>query len=150
MDTTNGEPTLDVGYNKAFGGVLLGLAILCLVLGVMVSNPMTVVIGAMNTFIGILYRGRPYFVVGRGTIELKNLLGMTMRRYQFTDAHPQGSLAPPGLLADRGALEVAPDGKSVYLTDATGARTRLKLTRWLADGGDWRRFLGRIQAHAFE
>lgn len=130
-----GNVTMDVGYNKAFGAVMLALATLCLVLGVMVNAGMTIAIGAMNVVIGILYLVRPYFVVGQGTIELRNLLGMTMRTYHF------GDLA---------ALEVTPDGKTIHQIEPGGARTRLKLSRWLADGGDWRRFTGLLQARVFE
>jgi len=126
---------LDVGYNKAFGGVLLALAVLCIVMGVLVNAGMTIAIGAMNSVIGILYLVRPYFVVGSNTVELRNLLGMTMRAYHFDDLT---------------ALEVGPDGKSVFQIEPSGARTRLKLSRWLADGGDWRRFMSLLQARVFE
>lgn len=135
MESGGAERTLSVGFNKLFGVVLLVLALLCVGVGLMAKTPSTVLIGGLNTLLGVLYLVRPYFVVGPRAIELKNLLGMTMRRYVFVDL---------------GALEVGPDGKSVFHIDPGGARTRLKLTRWLADGADWRRFLGLLQARAFE
>lgn len=128
-------PALRVGYNKLFGALLLGAGALCFVLGLIVRTPSSALIGAMNVVIGVLYLTRPYFVLTRHAIELRNLLGTTMRRYAFDElAH----------------LAVSDDGKSVFQNDAGGAPTRLKLTRWLADRRDWQTFLGLVQARAFE
>ena len=124
-----------VGYNKVLGGILLVLALLCLVAGALARMTPTIFIGALNTLLGVLYLTRPYFVVGPNAIELKNMLGMTMRRYDF------GSV---------GELEATPDGKTIFRLEPNGHRSRLKLTRWLAHRPDWQRFVGVIQARAFE
>lgn len=123
-----------VGYNKVFGAVLIGLGALCFALGALAALTPSMLVGAMNILIGTLYFMRPYFVLTPHAIELRNLLGMTLRSYTFDDLR---------------ALEVSPDGKQVHQV-AGGQRSRLKLTSWLADGRDWRRFVAIVQARAFE
>lgn len=131
----SGDAGVRVGYNKVFGSIMLVLAGLCLVLGFMARTTPTIFIGALNTLLGVLYLTRPYFVVGPHAIELKNMLGMTMRRYDF---------------ASVGELEASPDGRAIFRVEPNGQRNRLRLTRWLAHGPDWKRFIGIIQARAFE
>lgn len=124
-----------VGYNKVFGAVLLVLALACLALGLMARMTPSILIGLVNTLIGVLYLTRPYFVVTPHAIELKNMLGMTMRRYDF------GSV---------GDLEASPDGRTIFRIEPNGQRNRLKLTRWLAHGPDWQRFVGVVRARVFD
>ncbi|MFO0751594.1 MAG: hypothetical protein U1F43_38900 [Myxococcota bacterium] len=63
-----------VGYNKVFGGLLLGLGILCLVLGFLAHLNMSMLVGAVNGLIGFLYLVKPYFVLTPRAIELQEPL----------------------------------------------------------------------------
>jgi len=124
-----------VGYTPVVGTVLLVLALLNIVLGVMSHTGMSTAMGGLFTVIAILQLTMPYFVLTDGAVQLRNLLGMTVRQYVFTD------------LAQ---FEVEEDGKRIYLRSDDGERKRVKLTRWLAQRGDWQRFMTALSARAFD
>lgn len=131
MDDTG----LRVGFSKVFGGIFLALSVTNLVLGVLTHATMSMVTGGFLSLVAILQLVMPYFILhaGSGVIELKNLLGMTVRRYTFEslrDFHVEA-------------------GK-IYLVDAGGNRRSVKLTRWIAHRPDWDRFVAALQAKEFE
>ena len=126
---------VSVGYNRVIGIIALALGGLLWVLGAMAKTTPTFFVAAVNTLLGILYLTRPYFVVGPHAVELKNMLGMTMRRFEF------------GTLGD---LEASPDGKVIFRIEPNGQRTRLKLVRWLAHGPDWQRFVAIVRTRVFD
>ena len=124
-----------VGYTPVVGTVLLVLALLNVVLGVMAHNGLTTGMGVFFIVIAILQLIMPYFVLTAAAVEMRNLLGFTVRRYPY-EAVSQ--------------FEVEEEGRRVFLRGRDGERTRLKLTRWIAHRGDWQRFLATLSATAFD
>lgn len=129
-----GPGELRVGYNPWMGGIFMILALFQVVVGAMIGKGLTIGLGVFFVVIATLYLTQPYFVLSGGVVQLRNLLGMTMKTIDL------------GELDD---LEVEPGGRISY-ADGGGARRRLKLTRWIAKRGDWDRFVVAIGAGAFD
>lgn len=129
------ETGLRVGYSKLFGGILLAASIINFALGALTHNTMSMITGALLAVVAVLQILMPYFVLhaDAGVVELKNLLGMTVRRYTF-DSLRDFHLEPA----------------KVYLVDPTGKRRSAKLTRWISHRPDWDRFIATLEAQEFE
>ena len=76
-----------IRYNAALGALLLLLGLFTLGVGVVVTKPMLMLVGALNTFVGFGFATRPFVVVTERGVEMKNLLGMTMRMHAVPMEH---------------------------------------------------------------
>src|SRR5687767_12453121 len=72
---------IPVGYNKIFGGVMLACALFILGVAVITRHlfPQAIT-GAILLLVSLGYLTQPAIVVAPKEIEVKNLLGMTMKR----------------------------------------------------------------------
>jgi hypothetical protein len=115
------QPTLSVRYSRGFAGTIAFLGVALLVLGGLTSNPMSMGLGGMNVLIGALAFAKPVFVVGDGTLAVRNLLGMTLRRLPAVG--PKGE--PLGFTVEN-------DGALVRWQDPEGRLRQVKIGRfWL-------------------
>ncbi len=76
-----------IRYNAVLGALLLLLGLFTLGVGVVVTKPMLMFVGALNTFVGFGFTTRPFVVVTERGVEMKNLLGMTMRVHAVAREH---------------------------------------------------------------
>ncbi len=113
--------TLRVGYHKAWGVVLVVAGVADLLVYTSTRTLMHLMLGGLLLVIGVLYLSRPFLVIGDGVIQVKNLLGITMRRFSF------GSLAELG---------VEPD--AIVIGEGRGSQ-RLKVSRLLIARSDMQR-----------
>ncbi len=128
--------TIRVGYSKPMTIVFGVLAAVNIVLGLMVGGT-SLFIGGLMVVLAVLYAINPYFEVVAGTIHVKNLFGMVVKRIEFDDYS---------------ALTVSEDGKR-FQRDANdgGPLKRVPLTHWVADKQDWQRFVDAVRtAEAFD
>lgn len=93
-----------IRYNAVFGALLLLLGLFTLGVGVVVGKPMLLLVGALNTLVGLGFTTRPFALVTDRGVEMKNLLGMTMK----THAVPKEHLAVRG-----GSIVDARSGKKL-------------------------------------
>ncbi|TNF32682.1 MAG: hypothetical protein EP329_09455 [Deltaproteobacteria bacterium] len=124
-----------VRYTPVAGVILLVLAILNIVLGVMAHAGTSTALGLLFVVIAVLQLTMPYFVLVDGELQLRNLFGMTVKRYPFDDV---------------AQFEIVEGGKRIFLTDGDGERKRVRVTRWISQRGDWERFLGALSARVFD
>jgi len=114
---------IKVGHNKLFGGIILGLGLANVVLAAMAGRGPSLFLGPLFVLIGILYLIMPAFVVADGCFQVKNLIGVTLRRYHFGSPR-----------------EIEIEGSKIYLRRRDGTRELVKgASRGLTDGGDWTR-----------
>jgi len=77
----NGIP---VRYNAIFGiGILVGGAIV-LVAGLMLGKFLLLTVGIINSLAGFGFMTQPWFIVFPDRIEIKNMLGMTLRTHRIS------------------------------------------------------------------
>ncbi|MFT7580610.1 MAG: hypothetical protein ACI9MR_002281 [Myxococcota bacterium] len=125
-----------VRYNRIYAILLIVLSAANLVMGGITSAPTTILLGAVLTVIGILFLVQPYFVLDGGIVHVKNVYGMSMRRYDVTAY---------------ASVEVVHDGARIYFVGLDGERKRVKVTRWLSHRPDWNTFTTAIvSANAFD
>lgn len=124
-----------VGYTPVAGTLLLVLALLNIVLGAMAHSGVSMGLGALFIVMAILQLTMPYFVLTEGELQLRNLFGMTVRRYAFDDLSQ---------------FEIAEEGKRIFLTSPDGERKRVRVTRWISQRGAWERFIAALSARAFD
>lgn len=74
-----------VTYNKAFGISFLIAALFILITSLMLGPSITTVTGVLILIVSILYLTSAAVVYTDEEIELKNLFGMTMKRYSFVN-----------------------------------------------------------------
>lgn len=72
-----------VNYLPVWGFLLLLLGLVNLYLGFQIDRVISMVLGGMLVLLGILHFSNPAIVYSSSKIELKNLLGMTMKTYKF-------------------------------------------------------------------
>lgn len=127
-------PRVEVRYGKGWSVTLIVLAALLLAMATFLGNPMTMALGGLNLVIGILMLTKPLYVLGPGALEVKNLLGMTMKRYAFRNISE---------------FEITPDG-ALWHCDVQGVRKKIRISRLTVDGGDYRRLMDTLTTRAFE
>ncbi len=127
-------PTVQVRYGKGWSITLVVLASLLIAMAAFLGNPVTLLLGGMNLAIGVLMLTRPLYVLGPGALEVKNLLGMTMRRYPFRSVSE---------------FEVEPNG-TIWHHDVNGVRHKVRISRLTVDANDYRRLLDTLSTRAFE
>ncbi len=93
---------LRVRFHPAFAYFFLPVSLFILGTGLFLGKPMLIFLGAMQLFIGVQYLRSAIYVVHEREIEVKNLLGMTLKRHTF------GGLSE--LLVEGGKLWHAPPG----------------------------------------
>jgi len=124
-----------VRYTPVAGVILLVLAILNIVLGVLAHAGTSTALGLLFVVIAVLQLTMPYFVLVDGELQLRNLFGMTVRRYPFDDV---------------AQFEIVEGGKRIFLNDGYGDRKRVRVTRWISQRGDWERFISTLSARVFD
>lgn len=127
-------PRVEVRYGKGWSITLIVLAALLLAMATFLGNPMTMALGGLNLVIGILMLTKPLYVLGPGALEVKNLLGMTMKRYVFRNISE---------------FEITPDG-TLWHCDVQGVRKKIRISRLTVDSGDYRRLMDTLTTRAFE
>lgn len=131
---TQETPEVRVHYAKGWAIAILIGAGLLLAMAPFVRTWMTGVIGALNLVVGILMLTRPLYVLGDGALQVKNLFGMTMRRYNYS------SLSQ---------FEVEPAG-AIWHTDHDGTRRKVRISRLTVASADWKRLIDTLATRAFE
>jgi hypothetical protein len=127
-------PEVRVHYAKGWAITIIVLASILLVMAPFVRTWMTGVVGGLNLVVGILMLTRPLYVLSEGVLEVKNLLGMTVRRYVFD------SLSE---------FEVEPSG-AIWHVDRSGARKKVRISRLTVASADWKRLVDTLSTRAFE
>jgi len=129
------EGGVRVRYTPIAGIILLVLAIANIVLGVLAHTGTSTALGVLFTVVAILQLTMPYFILFEGELQLKNLFGMTVRRYPFDDVSQ---------------FEIEEGGKRIFLNDGYGDRKKVRVTRWISQRGDWDRFMAALSARVFD
>lgn len=115
---------IPVRYQPVWGALMLCAAVFILAVGLLLAEPIQLVVGTVNLLVGALFLGQPWIVVTSREIQVRNLLGMTLKR------HAYDSLAAltvvDGALHKDGALVI---GKS-----------------FVARSDDWERVLAAVDA----
>ncbi len=119
------EP-IPVRFNLAFGIVLLVLAAFVLFTGLYTGALHLLLVGAVNGAVALGITFAPMFVVHADRIEMRNLLGMTMRTHTFD------SLAD---LEIRGSKIFRRSGESKALAGAG----------FIGRGSDWARVVAAVE-----
>mgnify|MGYP006865141074 CR=1 FL=1 len=117
---------IPVRFNLIFGIFLLLCAAFILGTGLFIGAPHLLVVGGLNGAVAVGVTFAPMFVVHDDRIEMRNLLGMTMR------THTYGSLAE---LEIRGSKIFRKEGETKALVSAS----------FLARGSDWDRVVAVIE-----
>lgn len=105
--------TFRIRYNRWWGPIFVVLAGVNAVVFAMSGSTMQLLFGGLLLLVGLLYWRQPFLVITESSVQAKNLVGLTIRRF------PIDSL---------GELEVVPGG---IVIDHGGHRQRLKLTTWM-------------------
>ncbi len=127
-------PEVRVHYGKGWAITIVVGAVLLLVMAPFVRTWMTGVLGAFNLLLGIMMLIQPMIVLGNGSLQLKNLFGMTLRRIEYS------SLSE---------FEVDDKG-AIWHTDSAGQRKKLRLSRISASSADWKRLIDTLATRAFD
>ncbi|MFL5764398.1 MAG: hypothetical protein ACJ77K_10700 [Bacteroidia bacterium] len=72
-----------VTYNKAFGIFLIAGSVFILAVSFMIGFSINTITGAILLLVGILYLNGAAVIYNKEELELKNLYGSTMKRYNF-------------------------------------------------------------------
>ena len=118
-----------IRYHKAWGPVMLACAAINAGLYVVVGGWIQLGLAVMLGVFGVMYLIQPFLVIGDGTVQAKNLFGITLRRFHYDD------------LAD---LEVSRD--AIVITSPKRGRQRLKVSRLLISGADMQKLADAVDA----
>lgn len=117
--------SLTVGYNKVVGVLTLMGGAINLILSAWVfllgGFSAAIVTGIIITLVGILYLTRPYFTIEPNRLVLYNLLGMPVKQYTI-ELYSTVSI----------------ENNQLYI-NTNDNQTKVKVTKWLADGEDWQK-----------
>ena len=103
-------------YNKVFGAVMLALSLFILAVAFSIGKPFPQALtGGISLLVSIGFLTQPVMVVAAGEVQMRNLFGMTMKRYPFA------SLSDVEIRDGRLRVNDKPIGSG----------------RWLLHGGDW-------------
>lgn len=127
-------PEVRVHYAKGWAITIIVLSALLLLMAPFVRTWMTGVVGALNTVVGILMLTRPLYVLGAGALEVKNLFGMTVRRFAYD------SLSE---------FEVDAGG-TIWHTPPGGPRTKVRISRLTVASADWKRLVDALTTRVFD
>lgn len=125
---------VNVRYARWWAIALIVLSAFLLAMVPFVRTWTTGLVGGINLTVGILMLTRPLYVLRMGVLEVKNLLGMTIRRIPF---------------ASFSEFEIDGDGK-IWHTPRGGQKKRIRISRFMVDSGDYRRFTDTLATRAFE
>lgn len=70
-------------FNKVFGIIFLVLASLILYISLLIGPSLSTISGLVLLVVSVLYLVSPAVVYSPAEIQLKNLLGMTLKKYSF-------------------------------------------------------------------
>lgn len=105
----------------AIGGIFV------LLTGMMIGKGLLMIIGAMNTLLGVLFATRPIMALEHDHVALKNLWGMTLKRHEFASLK-----------------ELAVERNTIF---RDGPEGRIKVaTKGMARGSDWARVVEAIRS----
>lgn len=127
-------PEVRVHYAKGWAIALIVGASLLLLMAPFVRTWMTGVIGALNLVVGILMLTKPLYVLEPGGLLVKNLFGMTVRRYAY-DSLSEFDVEPAG---------------TIWHTDPRGTRKKVRISRMTVSSTDYKRLVDTLSARAFE
>lgn len=129
------SPTVVVRHSRVWAILFIVLSSLNLVLGALSGTGSTLFVGAILLPVGILMLLRPYVQFGPDDLAVKNVLGMTLVRYPF------------GMGA---RFSVDPERPRLWYEDGNGVRKRVRVSRVMADRGDWDKLVAAVQARDFD
>lgn len=102
---TRGMPSLDIHYSRVLSSLILVLGGLIALVSLLTSSWVTVAVGVLLTVLGALQLINPMVRITPHEVQMRNALGMTMKRYPLT--------SPGDLFLDGTALQHLPSGKRV-------------------------------------
>ena len=107
---------IEVHYNKVFGAVMLACSLFILAVAFSIGKPFPQAItGGITLLVSFGFLTQPVMVVAAGEVQMRNLFGMTMKRYPFA------SLTELEIRGNRLRVNDKPIGSG----------------RWLLHGRDW-------------
>jgi len=127
-------PEVRVHYAKGWAIALIIGASLLLLMAPFVRTWMTGVIGAVNLVVGILMLTKPLYVLEPGALSVRNLFGMTVRRYHY-DSLSEFDVDVVG---------------TIWHTDRNGTRKKVRISRLTVASADWKRLVDTLATRAFE
>jgi hypothetical protein len=75
--------SMKIRHNRVIAAIILILGAFVLFAGLFMKAVPSIFIGLLNVLIGIMMMVQPQLVISRSRVELKNLLGMTMKTRDF-------------------------------------------------------------------
>lgn len=97
--------TIKIRYSKPLAIAALVVGVLLLAVALAGQQWISVFAGAVLTLLGILMLVNPMLTIESGEVRLRNMLGMTMKRFPVS--------SPADLMLDGKALQHVPSGKKV-------------------------------------
>lgn len=131
-------PTFRIRYATGLAILLTALGPVLLVLGGLTSNVMTMVIGGLDLMLGIGMLFQPAFVLDKGVLNVRNLLGMTLRRLPVTG--PAGQ--PVGFSIEKG-------GALIRWTHPAGRLRPVKMARFGLHKAEFAAFTAWVKTGVF-
>jgi hypothetical protein len=119
---------IHIGYNKLWGVGMIGVAVLAVAAWLATRAFLYLGIAGMFQIAGVLWLIRPFLVVTDEEIQVKNMMGLTLRRFRH------GGLA---------RIDVVPGG---LVIGAGERRQRLKLSALIASQRDLGRLAAAVEA----
>lgn len=118
-----------VGHNRGMAGIVIVAGSLSLGLGLLAGTFTSILVGVVVVAMGVLYVVNPMAVVHDGEMEIRNPLGMTLRRVSYSNRRD---------LVVRGGRVFVRCGTTEQTTGVGGmmvSRTDLDaLARWVSNG----------------
>lgn len=121
---------IHVRYNLLIALFLLICGAFILAVGLLLATPLRIGLGVLSSLIGIGFLTQPWFVVFPDRIELRNLLGMTMKTHPFALAGlevREGIASPTGAIRRTGQVKGWPPGP-VTLDETMNIWTKLRFS----------------------
>lgn len=127
-------PEVRVHYAKGWAITIIVMSAILLAMAPFVRTWMTGVVGGLNLLVGILMLTRPLYVLGGGALEVKNLFGMTVRRFAYD------SLTE---------FEVDASG-TIWHTAPGGPRKKVRISRLTLASADLKRLVDVLTTRVFD
>jgi hypothetical protein len=105
---------LKIRQNRVFAIVILSCAIFILFVSFLIGPSLNLIIGFLNLFIGIKMLTQPVLVITDQEIEIKNLLGMTMKRVPF-NSYAELEIEEGSLYVNQGGMRTRATRVSRFL-----------------------------------
>jgi len=122
----NQAPYFRVRYSLGLAIALCVMGPVLLAVGLLTHNVVTIVIGGLDTGIGLAMAMVPYITITGPELALRNMLGMTMRRAKVAD--DRGS--PSG-------FSIQKEGRLLRWDDPEGQARSIKISRFASGNEDF-------------